>query len=231
MCSEAGDFKSLKQKFDVLVKKDEDVNKGYNKIFHTCLTQIISDMKRSDATFGRLYREIFYGGSFYDNLAVGNMRHEFDLNVILHVRLSFEIAILYLDISIISFVFKVPEDGFDVVNTRNNNFMKFSTKNKNLLSDLNLISGNLNDDFEEIVENGIISPVKMKQMLKRAADKVVLSRSKYTVTLDNGVVVKVTRSDTVPYTLLLEPQSGEYRQTVEVDLLPALRDHSHMTSA
>ena len=118
--------------------------------------------------------------------------------------------------------FKVPEDGFEILNTGkpNRNYMKFSIQNKNIAG------------FEEIVQNDIISPEVMKQMFKRAADKVVVSKSDYVVMLDNGVKVKITRSDTVPYTLLLEPQSGEYLQTVEVDLIPALRvSNSKLPSA
>ena len=61
------------------------------------------------------------------------------------------------------------------------------------------------------------------QVLKAAADKVVVSNGSYHVTLENGVRVNVTRRDKLPYTLLLKPQSGSHRQTVEVDLVPALR--------
>ena len=77
--------------------------------------------------------------------------------------------------------------------------------------------------FREIVQNDMISAERMKQVLKAAADKVVVSNGDYHVILDNGVRVNVTRRDKLPYTLLLKPQSGRHCQTVEVDLVPALR--------
>ena len=88
--------------------------------------------------------------------------------------------------------------------------MEFSTKEK-------IIEG-----FRDIVQDDLVSPDKMKQVLKTAADKVV-TKPNYQVTLDNGVEVKVTRRDKLPYTLVLKPQSGKYRQTVDVDLVPALK--------
>ena len=88
--------------------------------------------------------------------------------------------------------------------------MEFSTKGKNISA------------FREIVQNDMISPERMKQVLKAAADKVVVSNADYHVVLDNGVRVNVTRRDKLPYTLLLKPQSGIHCLTVEVDLVPAL---------
>ena len=79
-------FVNLKSKFDALVSKDADITKGYNHILHSCLDQVISEMRQSDAVFDNLYQGIHYGGSFYDKLAVGNLRQEFDLNVIFRVR-------------------------------------------------------------------------------------------------------------------------------------------------
>ena len=88
--------------------------------------------------------------------------------------------------------------------------MEFSTKEK-------IIEG-----FRDIVQGDLVSPDKMKQVLKTAADKVV-TKPNYQITLDNGVEVRVTRRDKLPYTLVLKPQSGKYLQTVEVDLVPALK--------
>ena len=79
-------YLSLKSKFDALVSKDADINKGYNHILHSCLNRVISEMRHNDPVFDRLYKDISYGGSYYDKLAVGNLRQEFDLNVIFKVR-------------------------------------------------------------------------------------------------------------------------------------------------
>ena len=88
--------------------------------------------------------------------------------------------------------------------------MEFSTKDKII------------DGFKDIVHDDLISPERMKQVLKTAGDQVV-TKPNYRVTLDNGVEVRVTRRDKLPYTLVLKPQSGKYCQTVEVDLVPAIK--------
>ena len=59
--------------------------------------------------------------------------------------------------------------------------MEFSTKGRNT------------EGFCEIVENDAISAEKMKRVLKAAADKVVVSRPDYHVTLRGGARVGVTR--------------------------------------
>ena len=68
-------------------------------------------MRNSDPTFRHLYQDIHFSGGYYDKLAVGNLRHEFDLNII----------------------YKVPEDGFEIANphSKQAQFMEFSTKNRN----------------------------------------------------------------------------------------------------
>ena len=98
----SSNFINLKSKYDALVKKDEDISKGYNKILHTCLHQVLSDM-RKDKTFGRLFRqELYYGGSYFDKLAVGNLRHEFDLDVIFRVGFFF-VTLMAIELTDISF--------------------------------------------------------------------------------------------------------------------------------
>ena len=79
-------FVNLKSKFDALVSKDADIDKGYNHILHSCLGQVFSEMRQNDPVFDHFYKGIHYGGSYYDKLAVGNLRQEFDLNVIFKVR-------------------------------------------------------------------------------------------------------------------------------------------------
>ena len=104
MASFSSSFANLKSKYDALVKKDEDISKEYNRILHACLDRVLFDMRRRDETFGRLYRDLYYGGSYFDKLAVGNLRHEFDLDVIFRVkdktsffrRLTFNISHLYV---------------------------------------------------------------------------------------------------------------------------------------
>ena len=59
--------------------------------------------------------------------------------------------------------------------------MEFSTRGKDILA------------FGEIVQNDKISSERMKQVLKAAADKVVVSNGDYHATLENGVRVNITR--------------------------------------
>ena len=106
----------------------------------------------------------------------------------------------------------MPESEFQITRPHETHkqFMEFTTKGKN------------DEKFRDIVQDGLVSPERMKQVLKTAADKVV-TKPNYQVTLDNGVEVRVTRRDKLPYTLVLKPMSGKYRQTVDVDLVPAMK--------
>ena len=63
MASSSSNFLNSKSKYDAKVKKDEDISKEYNKILHTCLDKVLSDMRMKDETFGRLYRDLYYGGT------------------------------------------------------------------------------------------------------------------------------------------------------------------------
>ena len=184
------EFINLKTKFNTLVARDTAIEKGYNDILHTSLHTVISEMKNSDRTFGQLFQDVHFSGSFYDKLAVGNFRHEFDLNVI----------------------YRVPEDGFEIKNPHSTQkqFMEFSTENRNT------------DMFQAIVEDNKISSEKMKAVMKTAADR-ALTNIASKVTLANGVQVNVTRTDSLPYTLVLKPTSGKFQSKVEVDLVPALK--------
>ena len=88
---------NLKTKFDASVSKDGATSKAYNEILHTCLGKIMEDMRRADPTFARLCRgDVYYGGSYFDGLAVGNLRHEFDLDVIFRVGIDFTVTELFL---------------------------------------------------------------------------------------------------------------------------------------
>ena len=76
---------NLKLRFDTLVARDTEIDKEYNYIMQNSLHTIISAMKETSEDFSNLFKEIYFGGSFYDNLAVGKLRHEFDLDIIYNV--------------------------------------------------------------------------------------------------------------------------------------------------
>ena len=104
-----GEGLNLKDKFDRVVAKDKSITKGYNEIMHGCLNTVLQKMKDTDETFNKYYTESFFGGSYFDKLAVGNVRHEFDCNLL----------------------YRVLEDGFEVKENGGSNFMEFSTRNRN----------------------------------------------------------------------------------------------------
>ena len=62
---------NLKLRFDTLVARDTEIDKEYNYIMQNSLQPIISKMKETSEDFSNLYKDIYFGGSFYDNLAVG----------------------------------------------------------------------------------------------------------------------------------------------------------------
>jgi len=183
---------NLKEKFNGVVAKDKLVTKGYNEIMHGCLNIVLQKMKDTDETFKKYYTETFFGGSYFDKLAVGNVRHEFDCNLL----------------------YSVPEDGFEIKENQGSNFMEFSTRNRHT------------ERFSEIVDNDKISPEKMKAILKTAGDR-ALTELNHKVSLPNVGDVSVTRRDKLPYTLLLQAESGEFRNKVEVDLVPAIHISNH----
>lgn len=46
------------------------------------MTQIVQKMKQKDLLFNRLYRRVFYGGSYYDGLKI-EQPEEYDLDLLL----------------------------------------------------------------------------------------------------------------------------------------------------
>ncbi|RZC41711.1 Mab-21 domain containing protein, partial [Asbolus verrucosus] len=61
---------------------DTDDVKRNNKILQSVLNTIINKMKEKDPLFKALFTRVFYGGSYYDGLRVGNPE-EFDLDLLL----------------------------------------------------------------------------------------------------------------------------------------------------
>lgn len=55
----------LKAKFDELVARDTEVDKGYNYIMHNTLETVLQTMKQNSSDFQELYNGLYYGGSYY----------------------------------------------------------------------------------------------------------------------------------------------------------------------
>ena len=71
----------LKKRFDEFVVKDAELGKQVNAVMHGC-REVLTKKMKEDEEFGELFQEYHFSGSYYDKLAVGNIRHEFDLNLV-----------------------------------------------------------------------------------------------------------------------------------------------------
>jgi len=110
---------NLKARFDMLVARDSEIERAYNYIMHNSLQKVVELMKQSSSDFSSLYRDIYYGGSFYDNLAVGGLRHEFDLDII----------------------YKVPEEHVKVLKSEGN-FMQIEVADEHCYRYQSILEGN-----------------------------------------------------------------------------------------
>ena len=176
----------LKQRFNEFVVKDADLGKQVNAVMHGCREMLTKKMKE-DEEFGELFQEYHFSGSYYDKLAVGNIRHEFDLNL----------------------VFGIPETAYQIrESTEDPNFMCFDVVNPK------------DESVQLVAERGKISAARMKEILKTALDR-ALTKLEHSVDVD-GLHVRVTRSDTLPLTLKMVPNSDTL-PSIEVDMVPVLR--------
>ena len=176
----------LKQRFDDFVVKDAELGKQVNAVMHRCREVLTKEMKK-DEEFGELFQEYHFSGSYYDKLAVGNIRHEFDLNL----------------------VYGIPETAYQIrESTEDPNFMCFDVVDPN------------NETVQLVAEEGKISATRMKEVLKTALDR-ALTRLEHSVDVE-GLHVRVTRSDTLPLTLKMVPDSDTL-PSIEVDMVPVLR--------
>ena len=66
---------------NVMKLNDEDISKS-NQIIEFLKTDVVNAMKQSDPLFNVLYREIYFSGSYYDDLKIGKP-DEFDLNFVI----------------------------------------------------------------------------------------------------------------------------------------------------
>merc|ERR1711971_1457764 len=71
----------LKRRFDEFVVKDAGLGRLVNAVMHGC-REVLTRKMKEDEEFGELFQEYHFSGSYYDKLAVGNIRHEFDLNLV-----------------------------------------------------------------------------------------------------------------------------------------------------
>ena len=72
----------LEDLYNQRIKIDETEQKRYQGLLKYVVDKMISKMKEAMPKFADLYRETYYGGSFFDGLKIGSTEQEFDLNII-----------------------------------------------------------------------------------------------------------------------------------------------------
>ena len=63
-------------------KIDDKRSKDHGEVLESVLSAVIQVAKDKSEDFSELYREIYYGGSYYDKLKVKSTDYEYDLNVV-----------------------------------------------------------------------------------------------------------------------------------------------------
>ena len=72
----------LENLFDNDIKLDETQKKKTKRVFDKVVPLVIDTAKQVSDEFKELYREIYYGGSYFDRLKVKSTEFEFDLNIV-----------------------------------------------------------------------------------------------------------------------------------------------------
>ena len=84
----------LERLFNEHVKLDDQISGLHQKVLNTILEVLIHEAREVSPDFKEVYREIFYGGSYFDKLKIKSTPYEYDLN----------------------FVFKEPKSSFNICN-------------------------------------------------------------------------------------------------------------------
>ena len=185
----------LEQLYNQRVKVDESLQKDYQGLLKYVMDTVIARMKQSSPAFNALYRETYYGGSFFDGLKVNSAEQEFDLNI----------------------VFKWKDKDLQVAD------IGTDPKKKNFCY-LDVTKPSLTPMEEKIVDTGTgsvqnLSPIKMFELVKSSVDRALTSLG-LEVTYE-GRRYRVTRHEYAPVTLDIRAVDGTRR--CEVDLVPSLK--------
>ena len=81
---------------NIMKLKEIDIRKS-NQVLDWLKNDVVDAMKKNDALFNSLFREIYYSGSYYDGLKIKEP-DEFDLNIVLDTR-KFEDNLTLVDAS------------------------------------------------------------------------------------------------------------------------------------
>ena len=186
--------KLLEELYIRKIRLDEEKDRKCQRVLTEVLKTVIDKAKEKSHDFIELFKEIYYGGSYYDNLKVRSTDFEFDLNIVFKIPKHTEWSLTNL--------------GVDV---RRPNFAHLQTKEHPHSGAWNKI---LCQDREG---NLVVSPGKMFKILQSAVDRAITD-------IGNLVVVdmeryRVTRATGAP--VILKVQGPGIKFTV--DLVPAFK--------
>ena len=80
--SENKDIHHLERLYTQEIMLNKEDEKKATKVLENVLKQVIDIAKMKSEPFNELFREIYYGGSYYDQLKVKSTDFEFDLNIV-----------------------------------------------------------------------------------------------------------------------------------------------------
>jgi len=181
------------------VKLNGHSSQLHQRVLNKMLEALIEQAKEVSPDFREVYREIFYGGSYFDKLKVKSTPYEYDLN----------------------FVFHEPKSSFDICNLgddfRKPNFATLRTNCHNLTPVWRKLIG------KDRQNNNIISPKKMFDLLHRTIDQALTKLGKK-FKLD-GQEYRLTRKDGgAP--IVLKVQGGQ-NVFFTVDVVPSFKFEFH----
>jgi len=191
----------LEKLYNQRIKLDAEEKKKYQGLLKHVVDTMISKMKETTPEFNDLYRETYYGGSFFDGLKIGSTEQEFDLNIVFKWKTQ------------AGEITRLGED-------KKNNFGHIKVRKPVLSPSEEKITFNL---------HGVqyLSPIKMFNLMKKSVDR-VLTEISQTVQYQGGAY-RVTRQEYAPVTIKVVGQGVSFEvdlvPSIKFDF-PALPQHS-----
>ena len=186
----------LEDLYNRKIKLDPAQDRKCQMVLTKVLRTVIEKAKEKSPHFKELYKETYYGGSYYDKLKVNSTDFEFDLNI----------------------VFKIPKQtnwyianlGDDVRKPNFANFQASSIRNPDSDAWNSLL-------IKDRQGNMAVSPKKMFEVLQTAVDRAITDIN--SVLLVNNETFRVTRSTGAPVILNVEGPGVKFT----VDLVPSFK--------
>ena len=184
----------LEQLYIERVRVDKDLENEYRGLLKHVVDLMISKMKAMSPVFEELYRETYYGGSFFDGLKVNSTKQEFDLNIVFK-RIPMEVTGLGEDPAKKNFCFlRVTKPTL--------------SPEEEKIVDKSWWAGTTT-----------LSPAKMFQLLQSSIDRALTDLDNEM--LYQGRRYRVTREVHAPVTLVIVAEDGS--KSCEIDFVPSFK--------